>query len=362
MIAIDRIGGDYGYAYDINDSDQVVGYSDIPGGGNNAFVWTREDGTLDLGNLGRAVCSANGNNDSGQVVGMSETGEYIAHLSFFWTENDGMVPLQTIDEYRSYSANDINNGGQIVGPASGYAGPFEDDAGNEIDYDVEKGLLWYDGAVYDLNDLVIDASGWDYIGPGKAINDPGQIIGVGKLQDIVDEDGNVVEVGKRHGYLLTPDCTDLGGDTDEDGVCDDSDNCLNTPNPGQANSDGDSVGDECDGCPDDPNKTEPGECGCGTLDADTDDDGTPDCNDECPNSDMSATVVIDGCDTGVGNQILNCCCNISDRITECATGTSEHRQFVRCINSLTKDLKKAGLITGKEKSVIQKCARKANIP
>jgi hypothetical protein len=37
-----------------------------------------------------------------------------------------------------------------------------------------------------------------------------------------------------------------------------------------------------DNCPDDPNKTEPGDCGCGIPDTDTDADGIPDCNDNCP--------------------------------------------------------------------------------
>ena len=37
-----------------------------------------------------------------------------------------------------------------------------------------------------------------------------------------------------------------------------------------------------DNCPEDPNKSEPGACGCGALDTDSDSDGTPDCNDNCP--------------------------------------------------------------------------------
>jgi hypothetical protein len=38
-----------------------------------------------------------------------------------------------------------------------------------------------------------------------------------------------------------------------------------------------------DYCPDDPDKMEPGICGCGVADVDTDSDGTMDCNDSCPN-------------------------------------------------------------------------------
>ncbi|MDY6844826.1 MAG: CsgG/HfaB family protein, partial [Thermodesulfobacteriota bacterium] len=37
-----------------------------------------------------------------------------------------------------------------------------------------------------------------------------------------------------------------------------------------------------DNCPSDPAKTDPGICGCGVADTDTDSDGVPDCNDGCP--------------------------------------------------------------------------------
>ncbi len=41
-------------------------------------------------------------------------------------------------------------------------------------------------------------------------------------------------------------CATQGGDTDGDGVCDDTDNCVNIPNPNQTDSDGNGVGDACD--------------------------------------------------------------------------------------------------------------------
>jgi hypothetical protein len=55
-------------------------------------------------------------------------------------------------------------------------------------------------------------------------------------------------------------------------------------------------------CPDDPNKTHPGICGCGVADTDTDSDGTPDCNDNCPNTanpeqeDTDGNGIGDACD------------------------------------------------------------------
>ncbi len=71
-------------------------------------------------------------------------------------------------------------------------------------------------------------------------------------------------------------------DFDGDGVGDVCDSCPNDPNPDQENTDGDELGDTCDGCPQDPDKTEPGVCGCGTAEIDTDDDTVLDCEDNCP--------------------------------------------------------------------------------
>ena len=47
-------------------------------------------------------------------------------------------------------------------------------------------------------------------------------------------------------------------------------------------SDGDGTADCNDVCSDDPAKTDPGLCGCGIADVDGDGDGTPDCSDQCP--------------------------------------------------------------------------------
>lgn len=49
--------------------------------------------------------------------------------------------------------------------------------------------------------------------------------------------------------------------------------------------------DSCaaDLCPDDPDKREPGSCGCGVPDKDTDEDGTLDCKDVCPNGAWTST-------------------------------------------------------------------------
>ncbi len=95
---------------------------------------------------------------------------------------------------------------------------------------------------------------------------------------------------------------------------------------------------------------------------DTDGDGIPDDEDACPDSDLSPTVVIDGCDSGVDNSLGADGCTLSDLIGECAEGVGNHGQFVRCVSHLTNDLKKARIITGAEKGAIMSCAAQADLP
>ena len=85
------------------------------------------------------------------------------------------------------------------------------------------------------------------------------------------------------------------GDTDGDGVFDDTDNCPHASNPDQADADADGVGDICDDCSSDPNKAAPGACGCGTPDIDSDGDGIVDCNDGCPMDPLKTSPGSCGC-------------------------------------------------------------------
>lgn len=80
-------------------------------------------------------------------------------------------------------------------------------------------------------------------------------------------------------------CPAAIGDTDGDGVCDDTDNCPTIGNPGQADGDGDGVGDLCDNCLTDPNPYQ----------SDCDDDGTGDvCDPDTVDGDGDQ--VADACD------------------------------------------------------------------
>ncbi|RME00052.1 MAG: hypothetical protein D6812_10395, partial [Deltaproteobacteria bacterium] len=69
-------------------------------------------------------------------------------------------------------------------------------------------------------------------------------------QEVCDGIDNNCANGVDEGNVCDA-CRDSGGDRDEDGVCDDEDNCPATPNGDQADTDGDGHGDACDRCPSD---------------------------------------------------------------------------------------------------------------
>ncbi len=94
----------------------------------------------------------------------------------------------------------------------------------------------------------------------------------------------------------------------------------------------------------------------------SDGDGVPDGRDQCIGSSRNATVVIDGCNSGVPNTTFASGCRISDQINDCAVGARNHGAFVSCVAHLTNDLKKDGVISGSQKGAIQSCAGGASIP
>jgi hypothetical protein len=95
---------------------------------------------------------------------------------------------------------------------------------------------------------------------------------------------------------------------------------------------------------------------------DADLDGLADDADCDPTSDFSATVIIDGCDSGVPNTFFVSGCTINDLIAQIAASAGNHGQFVSGVAHFTNQLKKAGIITGAQKGSIQSCAAQANIP
>ena len=107
-------------------------------------------------------------------------------------------------------------------------------------------------------------------------------------------------------------------DQDGDGVSDPDDNCKNISNPGQANSDGDDFGNACDNCwsidnndqadtngncSGPPYSVDP-DCGDACEPSDTDGDGVPDVDDNCPTVPNSGQH--DGDGDGDGDACDNC--------------------------------------------------------
>lgn len=192
-------------------------------------------------------------------------------------------------------------------------------------------------------------------------------------------------------------------DSDSDGVPDACDNCPKDANADQTDLDNDGLGDACDNCdlynPEQedcqPNgvgdvcdiaygtskdcntNSIPDECdiGAGTsedcnansvpdeCESDSDGDGLIDDCDSCPNSDLRETVIIHECETGVANLMLgDDGCSMTDLIGQCEVGIRNHGDYVSCVAHLTNGWKEAGVISGREKGAIQRCAAHADVP
>ena len=114
----------------INTSGAVVGCSDTAnsegypctgtGPGQHAFYWTKSGGLKDLGTLpGGNISGAIGLNDSGQVVGYSNTSTGLLtefnFIAFEWTSAGGMTNLGKLSGGDSSCAFEINSSGMIAG-------------------------------------------------------------------------------------------------------------------------------------------------------------------------------------------------------------------------------------------------------
>jgi len=217
-------GGISSLASDINESGQIVGWFKTTKEKFNPFLWQNGE-MIDLGTLGFNG-GAQGINNQGQVVGYSGLAFGVTH-AFLW-ENGQMIDLGTLPGYNGSTAYDINDSGQAVGVSA-----------NNITQQ-ERATLWSNGQVTDLGTL----------GGNKTaavdINNKGQVVGFGNTtgngglaHGFIWEDGKMADInsliaadsgwllqqingindrgqmvgqginsatGKQHGFLLNPIC------------------------------------------------------------------------------------------------------------------------------------------------------------
>jgi probable HAF family extracellular repeat protein len=173
------LGGNFSSANAINNAGQIAGVSNTMDGKLHAFIYTSGVMT-DLGTLGGAYSDAYGINASGTVVGVSYLSTH-GQRHAFMSDGKTMTDLGALGGNISV-AYGINTSGEIVGMCSAAPGSHNNTA-----------FLYTGGQMIDLNTVLPPDSGW-YLVSAYAINDKGQIVGVGADKD-----------GLQHAFLLTLD-------------------------------------------------------------------------------------------------------------------------------------------------------------
>jgi probable HAF family extracellular repeat protein len=166
------------YANAINNIGGVAGHAWTVSGNNaDAFLWENDHFTI-LGTLGGSQTSANGINDYGQIVGLSQLSvSGGSNHAFLWSSGE-MADLGT------GVALAINNNAQVVG----YNGN-------------SRAVLWQK----DMSIVEIGTLGGIYSW-GRAINETGQIVGEsytanGNLHAFLWQDGTMEDIGTLPGYI-----------------------------------------------------------------------------------------------------------------------------------------------------------------
>ena len=195
-----------GKAFAINDSGQAAGwnYGAFVRGYQHAVMWDSNGQPTDLGSFGGFYNDqANAINSKGVVVGYSQLDPTITPSTihaFLW-QNGTLTDLGTIPGidpiYGNASITDnnssawgINSKGDVVGISAASPNAVSV-AGNG-----GRAFLYTNGQMYDLLSRLAPGTNWTRLEAAWAINDNGQIVGVG-----------FDPAQQEHGFLLTPNVT-----------------------------------------------------------------------------------------------------------------------------------------------------------
>ena len=188
------LGGASSQGTAINQSGQVVGYSDTIDGHWHAFLIDRELRQTDLGTLGGKISYASAINASGQIVGTAQLADGNRH-AFLYKPAVGMIDLGTLGG-RASAALSINDAGIVVGASE--------------TKEREWHAFIYDGkTMTDLGALMLEGSSY-----ASSINNAGQVVGDfvrrKNRQTFIYEHGRMSMVDGPQGLYLTKMITDDG--------------------------------------------------------------------------------------------------------------------------------------------------------
>ncbi|MCH7471595.1 DUF3466 family protein [bacterium] len=186
----DEFEGIYSKAEAINNAGVIVGYTgytlDFPTKRALAFIWKGASMEL-LSTPADTSSRADSINDRSRVVGTiwgEATGGEA--MPAYWGSSGELLIMELLEGDENGAAKDINKYGDVVG--------YSNDSG--ILGDGVRAVIWRGYIVpvdlpADLNCLIPPGSGWELI-QASAINDKGQIVGYGQINDRI------------RAFLLTP--------------------------------------------------------------------------------------------------------------------------------------------------------------
>jgi probable HAF family extracellular repeat protein len=195
MVDLGTLGGTIGSPTDMNDSDHVVGTSNLSGDQSfHPFLWTPQNGMQDLGTLGGPTGTTEWINDEDDIVGKTDLAPSSPqnHDAVLWRHGSQMIDLGTLPGDACSLAYYVNDRGQIVGTSENQtlcALPTG-----------EHAFLWENGGpMVDLNTLV-PPNGPLSLVFAFAINNRGEIAGVGVPPGVPPEDYET----EGHAFVLIP--------------------------------------------------------------------------------------------------------------------------------------------------------------